>query len=129
MAKFVEQTRNMVLKLRPSSTRVVGKFGLGYALSKMCLNGIGFLESPDLLGKAFSSKRELYIERLYEVIIVGPSAKEIAGEYELTHPGFRVLPLGRTGGSALVLGKEKLDVLTMVNDYKSAWGKHFEELA
>lgn len=128
-AKFSEQVRNCVLKLKPSATRVVGKFGLAYTLTRMCLEGVGFQESPGLVGRDFHHARELHIERLYEVVIVGPKTQDVAREFSISNPSFRVLSLGRTGGTDLILGAEKISIKDLMTQYKNGWGKHFEELA
>jgi phosphoribosylformylglycinamidine synthase subunit PurL len=61
---FVRLIRNLALFQGVNSTRVVGKFGLAYALARMCTDQLGV--QVNALGAA--STRALFSETLYEVI-------------------------------------------------------------
>lgn len=108
------------------SSRVVGKFGLAYALARMCLGGIGAqLRVPD--------DRDLLVEVLYEVILVVPTANmgkvksairgQTAHDLQLEH-------LGTTGGSDLEINSRlKLAVKALRQAYSGGWEEQFATLA
>jgi phosphoribosylformylglycinamidine synthase subunit PurL len=61
IASFVELVRNLSLHEGVQGTRVVGKFGLGYALARMCRGPLGV----DARGLKAD---DLFVEKLYQVI-------------------------------------------------------------
>ncbi|MGE0763187.1 MAG: phosphoribosylformylglycinamidine synthase subunit PurL [Bdellovibrionales bacterium] len=108
-------------------SRVVGKFGLGYALARMSMaGGIG-------AQLKVHAERPLFAETLYEVILVVPTAQvarvrsavraHAALDLELEH-------LGTTGGTDLDIGgRLKLPVKTMKAAYDGSWEENFASLA
>jgi phosphoribosylformylglycinamidine synthase len=64
-AEFVALTRDLVRAVDLEATRVVGKFGLGYALARMCNGRLGFLAESQVL-----SSTDWFLEKLYQVILV-----------------------------------------------------------
>lgn len=102
------------------ASRMVGKFGLLYALSRMTMGGVGAaigiteMESP--LDRWFS-------ENMYEVIIVTPQGFDLTAHLK----SFDCHPIGVTGGKNLQWGTEKWSVDEMKRAYFS--GGLFEKLA
>lgn len=127
-----------------SASRVVGKFGLGYALAKMTIqNGVGLqvpVDALQMLRWNSTDQRSitslLFSENNYEVILVGKGgAKEFSDAVEKVfgklNPSVRpqILTLGKTGGDQLVLGSV-LDVKVKIlkDTYESGWLKAFKSL-
>jgi phosphoribosylformylglycinamidine synthase len=120
-----------------SASRVVGKFGLAYALAKMTLkNKIGIQvseESLDLLRWNQNDRRSisnlLFCENNYEVILVSKEdPKAFAAQVKNLGCPF-VIVIGKTGGDQLELGKDLSLPLKVLNDtYENGWVKAFKSL-
>lgn len=123
-----------------SASRLVGKFGLGYALARMTLSGVGLDVSAAALAKALGVVGEcgvsdLMNETSYQVVI---STKESEAEFRVRWSKLaassgasdvEVHALGRTGGSRLKLGAAVDVSLTDLSDaYETGWTKAFSSL-
>lgn len=120
-----------------SASRVVGKFGLAYALAKMTLhNRIGIQVSEDSL-KALRWNQDdrrsilnlLFSENNYEVILVSKEdPKSFSSRVEKL--GCPVaITIGKTGGDHLAFGNELILSLKVLKDtYESGWVKAFKSL-
>lgn len=108
------------------ASRVVGKFGLGYALARMTSGGIG-------AKIRVAEDRPLFAEWLYEVLLVVPPAELshlqaavracAAHDLQLEH-------LGTTGGPDLeIVNRLKVPVKTLKQQYESGWEEHFAGMA
>jgi phosphoribosylformylglycinamidine synthase subunit PurL len=121
-----------------SASRVVGKFGLAYALARMSLaKGLGVKISADALRAAraeladFGPASSLFAEVSYEVVIVSrESATDLLARWS-KHGGAanELHHLGIVVGESLELG----DVLTcavadMKEKYETGWTMAFESL-
>ncbi|MBK7892599.1 MAG: phosphoribosylformylglycinamidine synthase subunit PurL [Bdellovibrionales bacterium] len=107
------------------ASRVVGKFGLGYALSRMALGGVG----AEVNGHSFA---ELFSERLYEVVIATSLSREDFEKQWATASGGSapIRYLGRTGGSILKIGSDvELTVQELTTVYHRGWVQSFPNLA
>lgn len=107
------------------ASRVVGKFGLGYALSRMALGGVG----AELTGHSFT---ELFSERLYEVVVATSlSRAEFEKQWAIASDGKApIRHLGRTGGSSLKIGSDvELKVQELTTVYQKGWTQSFPNLA
>ncbi len=69
-ARFVELTRKLVSEIRLEATRVVGKFGLGYALARMCEGRLGFAVDTAALRSSGIQSSDFFVEKLYQAILV-----------------------------------------------------------
>jgi phosphoribosylformylglycinamidine synthase II len=107
------------------ASRVVGKFGLGYALSRMALGGVG----AEVSGHSFA---ELFSERLYEVVVATSlSRAEFEEQWSMASGGKSpIRHLGRTGGLSLKIGSEvELTVQELTTVYQKGWTQSFPNLA
>lgn len=120
-----------------SASRVVGKFGLAYALAKMTLkNEIGIQVSEEALGLLRWNQNDrrsisslLFGENNYEVVLVSKEDPNTfsARVKDLGCPV--VISLGKTGGDQLQLGKElSLSVKILKDTYENGWVKAFKSL-
>lgn len=116
-AKFVEDVRQLGNHPDVHSSRVVGKFGLSYALFKMCQH-IGCDVKKGGWARTPSPWSD---EHLYEVILAGPKSLEA----ELSKSGAEVCVLGQTGGSELVMDGQKQNLTSLRDRYEKGWGSHF----
>jgi phosphoribosylformylglycinamidine synthase len=133
-----------------SSTRVVGKFGLAYALARMTMGdsasgsfGLSVREEAlraaraSAVAKGLSLKSSLYVESCYEVLVAtSESSEDFKARYEKAggEVGL-IIELGRVAGSEkglhIDLGKE--GALTLSSEdikarYKNGWVEAFSSL-
>ncbi len=123
-----------------SASRVVGKFGLAYALAKMALQkGLGLQISAETLEKLRWSPTDqrpisclLFGENSYEVVLVSkeePSAFEMRLEKVAGQKKPVVVALGKTGGEQLMIGKGlDLSLKVLKDTYENGWVKAFKTL-
>ena len=141
---FTETMRASVLAHGKSihCTRLVGKFGIAYALARMSLDENLSEESSGaevVLAAPHSAPLAdtLFSEKLYQIIIGVEADSASAFENDLGKrllaSGAKVVKIGRTGGdqlkirindNSLVVSAKKLRAA-----YRSGWEKAFEELA
>ncbi len=101
-----------------SSSRVVGKFGIGYTLARMCLGGLGC--------KVDLKNRSLFSEALYEVVLCVPAGTDMKN---LARSGLEFSKIGAVGGTELVIeNKFRISVSELQTAYTSGWEETFEEL-
>jgi phosphoribosylformylglycinamidine synthase II len=125
------------------ATRAVGKYGLAYALARMCIGtkgdtgGIGAeisFEGLKLLRSEVDGAA-LFEEHLYEAVF--SVAEKMATQFEDAFTGFRQMSptaelhrAGKTLGGRLEIGSLlSSDLHSLVNAYTGGWGKNFESLA
>ncbi|MCB0408255.1 MAG: hypothetical protein KDD34_08630, partial [Bdellovibrionales bacterium] len=123
-AQGAKDLRELVLAVKPTATRVVGKFGLAYALARMTQQGIG----AEIDFKNEKSLSDLFIENFYEVLLEVPKGTDISkspiSEY------VEMECIGSTGGDRLNLrGFESLMVKDLSETYQLGWRQNFESLA
>lgn len=104
-----------------TATRVNGKFGLGYALARMCTPNLG--AAIDAVPGGFST------EKLYEVVITGPEAifetlKKAASTF-----GGEAVKIGTVTEGSLKLGGETWSLKDLQQAYTDGWRKNFAQLA
>lgn len=119
MAKWIEAVRQAALSPDVHATRVNGKFGLSYALYRMCTEQLGAVidQEPDS------------IERLYEVVFVGsPTLFEKLKASAVT-TGSQVTKIGRVSRGELRLGSRAYQLADLHKAYQTGWRKHFAQLA
>ncbi len=108
------------------ATKVVGKFGLGYALYRMCQGELGARVelgewAPDLA--AFGQ------ERMYEVLFSG-SQSALKDLTELAHGSeTSVWDIGGVTRGELTLGGERKDLSALHGLYRGGWSENFPGLS
>lgn len=110
------------------ASRVVGKFGLGYALARMALSGVGAVVNAAV---GADSLDELFSERLYEVIVATAVPRsEFEKEWALASGGRATIRhLGRTGGASLKVGMNiEIGVAELMAAYHKGWVDSFPNL-
>lgn len=112
------QLREWVVGEKILASRVVGKFGLGYALGRMALNGMG--------GRV-ETTQDLFQERLYQVILESEEVLKISDTF---NSELELVLLGTTGDDLLQVNSEPpMNPETLRGFYRSGWRSHFESLA
>jgi phosphoribosylformylglycinamidine synthase len=109
------------------STRVVGKFGLGYALARMSTETLGAKVSLGAWSEGASAPWNR--ESLYEILLVGEPglADQVAAAAKKT--GSQSWRLGTVETGSLELGSEKFALADLKRAYTEGWRKHFAQLA
>lgn len=120
-ARWMDTVRTTVNSLAVSATRVNGKFGLGYALARMCTDKLGATVEAQAGGWS--------TERLYEVIVVGPESMAATLQKAASTSGSEIVKLGTVTEGALKLGAEKYALSEINQAYQIGWSKHFAQLA
>lgn len=129
LAAFAKGLREVVASVPLSATRVVGKYGLAYSLSRMCTDELGFRVR---MGDWVSKPSDWFLERMYEVLLVCPKSEAENLERAMKKDG-RPGQFWRIG--VVAEGMADFDdgrpvMLTDLNlNYQSAWRVHFESLA
>jgi phosphoribosylformylglycinamidine synthase len=128
VAAWIKDVEKMALSPQVAATRVVGKFGLGYALFRMCDGELG-IETNGSEDWKTSGGAPWSDERLYEVIFVG--AKGLKSELEKTsaNSGAKVYTLGNVRRGVFKLEGAAQDLKNLNAAYESGWRKNFENLA
>jgi phosphoribosylformylglycinamidine synthase II len=118
--QFCDTIRQLAMHPSVLSSRVVGKFGLGYAVTRLCLsseNPIGFQ----------GNVADLFSETLYEVLFEVSAHDEKSfhkfQEAMVYGTPFKVEVIGMTGGNKIVFENEfELSLQEAKNSYQSGWG-------
>ncbi len=124
--RWLLEVRALANSGKVHSTRAVGKFGLSYALFKMCGEDLGAkVTSADWA----QGPHAWTTENLYEIVIAGPAGllKEVQGRAERT--GSKVWRLGSVEKGTLILDKEEMNLVELRKAYQGGWRKHFALLA
>jgi phosphoribosylformylglycinamidine synthase len=113
------------------ATRVVGKFGLAYALARLAQSGMGCTVSVPANLNALDDKLKLFAEPFYQVLFaVTESDATQMLKLIAAHRGVVAERIGITGGSELVIqGHLRMPVAKLIENYTEGWRTHFEELA
>ncbi len=116
-ADFAKHLRQMAQNF--TSVRVVTKFGIPYALFRMCTEELGC--SVNLNVKDLS---ELFVEKLYQVIVTGPkNLPELFPHQAFVH-------IGSTKKTIFeIVGHIKTDVMSLIEHYNKGFGDHFAKLS
>jgi phosphoribosylformylglycinamidine synthase len=129
MADWIKSVREAVNAVPLTATRVVGKYGLAYALSRLATDELGFRVR---MGDWVVKPADWFLERLYEVILVCPKANQEKLEQELKKDGsagmFWRIGIVTKGLADFDDGKPIMLTDLKLN-YASAWKVHFESLA
>jgi phosphoribosylformylglycinamidine synthase subunit PurL len=108
-----------------SSSRIVGKFGLGYALARMALGGVGL--HAEIKSEI---KNGIFNETLYQVIVSVKSENADKLMKAAKDKKYNIEMIGLTGGARLLI-EDIIDVKTtdLERAYTGGWRKNFETLA
>lgn len=103
VAEFIQLVRHLALLKGVRSTRVVGQFGLPYALARMCLPSSRGVEIKEI-------SNSLFDERLYEVVFAVSSSEafELQKTFEslASHQPFTLKRIGTVRGENLKMMNE-----------------------
>jgi phosphoribosylformylglycinamidine synthase len=121
VATWVSDVRDFVRGGQVVSSRVSGKFGLGYTLFRMC--------TAELSATVSGEAGAFDCERLYEIVLVGAPGLAAAVEARAKRSGTEVIKLGQVTSGALVLGAEKKELKGLHELYRNGWRKHFPGLS
>lgn len=108
------------------ATRVVGKFGLGYALYRMCTEQLAAKVGA---GAWASTSADFNDDRLYEVVLVGSEDLGKVLEAKAKQTATSVWKIGQVTKGVLTLGDEQKDLGKLHELYRNGWRKHFPQLA
>jgi len=111
---------------RLSATRVVGKFGLGYALGRMCSDSLG---ARVILGDWAEGQDPWSQETLYEILLVGEAGLAARVGDVATRTRSKAWKLGTVETGSLILDKMEMDLKGLKSAYRDGWRKHFAQLA
>lgn len=115
--QFCDRLRNVAVEAPVRSARVVGKFGLAYALARMC---------TEELGCTIEAGTDPFVETFYEVVISGP--QELATHFENTGLAFK--RIGHVSAKTFeIKGSLKTSTQEILNNYQSGFGDHFAKLS
>jgi phosphoribosylformylglycinamidine synthase subunit PurL len=120
-AKFVRELTKWGSGDLFTSARVVGKFGLLYALARMSLRGVG---------ASIDTKQNRFSEPLYQIIVTTTQAQQL--EQLVAESGLKPLrfaKIGRTQKDKLVWDTFAIDTQELHKLYKKSWEAQFENLA
>lgn len=123
VARWLSSVLEMGRDARVKSTRLSGKFGLGYALYRMCTEELGAeVNSQSFKGTSLDPWGE---ERLYDILVVGSAALGDELKKRAQSSGTQVFQIGSVTKSTLNLDQQKYDLKTLHKSYNEGWSKHF----
>lgn len=122
------------------SSKVVGKFGLAYTLSRM-MSDVDIVIDETIMEKHFPNPRDLFLERMYEVVVAVEDknarefsllAEKLTKQYHLDNK-LNCIKIGYTLESEfqplLKIGKYQWSLDELKKSYYSGWRNSFETLA
>ncbi|MGE0529572.1 MAG: AIR synthase related protein [Bdellovibrionales bacterium] len=128
ITRWLQEVTELGCGGRVQASRVVGKFGLQYALYRMCTDQLGAnVKRGDWAGRG--SPADWKDERLYEILLVGNEALIRDAEDRARRTGTHVWKLGTVEAGALTLDNERKGLSGLHEAYHNGWRKHFPELA
>lgn len=120
-ARFVDAVRVAVQNPSINSSRVNGKFGLGYTLARMCTETLG--AAVDAVAGGF------WTERLYEVVLAGPESVMEPLQKAASTCGSELVKIGTVTEGTLQLGPQKHSLNELNKAYNTGWSQNFAQLA
>jgi phosphoribosylformylglycinamidine synthase len=139
IASFVKLLREMSFVPGVTATRLVGKFGLAYAMARMAIGGnVG--AQIDLSSVGDSSEPlgvKQFGERLYEAVFVVAAGLEAEFKTDFAHlvaklgSPAELIQIGKTGSLNLRLdpSQGEIAIAKLSEAYHAGWGEKFENLA
>lgn len=148
VASFVDHVKTLAAHEGVRATRVVGKFGLSYALARLSLGGVGAEIDAQALSKARGveklSAAHLFEEHLYEVIFAvdvkaadtqatdafAARFNHVSGAVDSAKTTISITRIGATKvGELKIANLVHLPVSQISDAYHSGWSENFESLA
>lgn len=133
VARFVKAFESIGQNKMCRSTRVVGKFGIGYALYRMCTEAFGATVEK---GDWAVTPSPWSDEHMYEVLVAGSDELKTSLETLSKQTGAKVWKLGRVTGPNgstksvdLIIDGQSKKLNELHEQYRSGWRKHFPQLA
>lgn len=127
VSAWIEAVRLTCQSLPLSATRVVGKFGIGYTMARMCHDQLGAkVSSSDWSNGSSTPWSE---ECLYELILTGPKDLRSQLEARAKSSASEFFEIGQVISGQLILDDQKLNVTEVHETYRNGWRKHFAQLA
>ncbi len=134
MADFLKFCREV--SSLASASRLVGRFGIAYALSRLCTEKMGCdVDLHEVLMDPNHPEASLFGEVLYQVVFVGPEGltkkiNAILSAYSNLQGEVHIDRIGKTKlGSLNIKGLVQVDLKEISESYHSGWRKNFETLA
>ncbi len=124
IAKFMTDLQLLGNHRDVHSTRVVGKFGLGYTLFRMCGETLGATVEKGEWAKTPAPWSD---EHMYEVLVCGPANLEVA--LRANSSGAKVWTLGKVTAGDLIIDGESKNLKGLSDAYVNGWRNHFAQLA
>jgi phosphoribosylformylglycinamidine (FGAM) synthase-like enzyme len=128
IASFVEIVRTLASKEGVQASRVVGKFGLAYALTRMCRGHLG-VEARNL------KTEDLFAEKLYQVILVVADdhsfqVREKFAELQKQFGSMQLERIGQVVEGAVKLGEGiNMKLSEVQSAYNTSWEVIFAGLS
>ena len=123
---WLKEVRELVMEGQVHASRVVGKFGVQYALYRMCEGDLG---ARVQLGDWAVGSAPWSTESLYELVLTGSSTLLSDVQVRAQRTGSKVWRLGRVDSGILALDNEETPLAKLHEAYRGGWGKHFALLA
>ncbi len=126
VAQFNQFIRELVTSNNVTSSRVVGKFGLAYALAKMTSVGVGCeVTTEKATGSNLTEK--YFAEHLYQVVLTLPE-KDWESLQSNSFP-FELNAIGKTTAGQFKVDDQINLTAEQVSNAYSSWTTHFEKLS
>jgi phosphoribosylformylglycinamidine synthase II len=129
---FIKLTFDLAALRSVSATRVVGKFGLAYALARMSLKGVGAKIATQNILECFSVTdisfvhKILFAEKMYQVIFVTKDPAHFKQEFSNHNSIFRLFEIGETAPEFLEIDNVlKLSASELESKYQFGLGGIF----
>ena len=130
---FIKLTQSLAAVEGVSASRVVGKFGLAYALARMSLKQVGArIRRQNILASFFLSDPNMYrkimfVEKMYQVILVTSDPQALSRAFGQDTAHFRLCEIGETAAEFLEIEDVlKLPMKTLSEKYQIGLGGIFD---
>lgn len=127
--RWIESVRDFCSEFKVSTSRVVGKFGLAYALARMTSETMGCEVQSGPWLEAGLGESAWAVERFYEVLLCvdHETGKKLRDLAQTT--GTPAWCIGQTVKGRLQIGGVDFKLAEIAELYKSGWRKNFETMA
>lgn len=107
------------------STRVVGKFGLLYALTRMSSEDLGFKVQS---GEWAQSESDWFKEHFYEVLVSGQNLQKLLSDHFQGLSEVKVWRVGEVIPGQVEVDQTSIALTDLLLSYETGWRSHFEKL-
>lgn len=126
VTRWLMEVFQMGMSEKVAATRVVGKFGLHYALYRMCSEELGAVVGSGAWAEGPGAWSE---ERLYEVLLSGPAGLFEGVKTRAERSASQAWKIGTVSKGVLSVAQEQKDLKGLHGLYKSGWSKQFPRLS